>query len=377
MLDSIRSRVAEARGTRTTKTIAIFDLAGSTPMKLLGGHTLGTRAALLHNLICREIAGRRGGMVVKELGDGVIVAFDDPVSACLAAVEIKAAAHETDEVMTKGGLTIGAVEEMEIAGIKDFLGMTVDRCARIQSMAAPGQILLDSALHDAASSFLRDLPNISVGPGQDLNLKGIGPTLVYELSTKDLGFVGHYASPLMIHEDGRLTIDEKVAFMQNAESEVIELGIGLRTFTGYFTSRRRTEFKDHVLNLLQRGVDFKCMLLNPASSIARIYAKNRAEKTLCKDISFSIRELKRQQQEFDSLKPKGSFEIVLYAHLPSFHAVCVDPQTDAGRITVSNYLHGVFRAEAPVLQFSKVSNKEMFSKYWLSMESLLRDSKQL
>lgn len=60
-------------------------------MKLSRGHTYGTRLSLLHNLICREIAAEHTGTVVKELGDGLFVEFKDPVSACLAAIDIKAA----------------------------------------------------------------------------------------------------------------------------------------------------------------------------------------------------------------------------------------------------------------------------------------------
>jgi hypothetical protein len=46
-------------------------------------------------------------------------------------------------------------------------------------------------------------------------------------------------------------------------------------------------------------------------------------------------------------------ELFGYSHIPCFHAVCVDPRTELGRMTVSNYLHGIKRAEAPVFQFSK------------------------
>lgn len=377
LLKSLQLRVQKTKGKRITKTIAIFDLAGSTPMKLKEGHTLGTRAALLHNLICREIATRRSGVVIKELGDGILIEFHDPVSACLAAVEIKTATCKTEEILTKAGLTIGTVEEIEVAKIRDLLGSTIDRCARIQAIAVPGQILMDVALHDAVSSFLKDYPNICISPPKTVNLRGIGPTVVYELSTEETGFVSSQRIPFTIHEKGRLLINEKVAFMQNAKYEIIELGTGLTTFTGYFTNRRPAEFKDHVVKLLRQGVTFKCMLLDPDCNITKEYAKDLKEKTLIEDIRCSIREIKKQQNEFESLNLKGSFEIYVYRKFPYFHAVCIDPETEEGQITVSHYMHGMRRAETPVFQFCRALNKEIFARYWLSVKNLLAQSRRL
>lgn len=374
LLQSLQLRVKKTKGKRATKIIAIFDLTGSTPLKLKEGHTLGTRTVLLHNLICREIATEHNGVVVKELGDGILIEFLDPVSACLAAVDIKTTISKTEKISTKGGLTIGVVEEIEVGDTRDLLGTTVDRCARIQATAVPGQILMDAALHDAVSSFLKDYPNICVGPPKNVNLRGIGQTVLYELSTKETGFVGWQKIPFIIH-NGRLRISEKVAFMKNAKYEIIELGIGLTTFTGYFTNRRPTEFKNHVVELLDQGVTFKCILLDPNCNIAKQYAKDRKERILIKDIRCSIQELKKQQNELKNLK--GSFEIYVYRHFPYFHAVCIDPKTETGKITVSHYMHQMRRAETPVFQFCNALNKEIFAKYWSSIEELLDQSIRL
>ena len=377
LLKDARSKVEMSKGKRVTKTIGMFDLSESTPLKLRIGHTLGTRAALLHNIVCRKIVEKFGGTVVKELGDGILVKFEDPVIACLAAIDIKTVTQKIENCFTKAGLTLGAVEEITIGGIVDLLGTTVDRCARLQALAVPGQILVDTALHDTVASFLKDYPNICFSQPKTLRLKGIGETNIYELSTRECGFVGWQRMPFSLHEEGRLLIKEKVVFMKDAKSEIIELGTGLTTFTGYFTNRRPAEFKDHVAKLLKQGVTFKCVLLDPDCNIAKEYAKDLKERGLIEDICCSIRELRKQQNEFESLNLKGSFEIYVYRHVPYFHAVCIDPETEAGRIAVSHYIHGLRRAEAPVFQFCKALNKEMFAKYWLSIKELLNESKQV
>ena len=346
-------------------------------MKLSEGHTYGTRVSLFHNLICQKIAAKHTGTVVKELGDGLIVEFQDPVSACLAAIDIKAAFSKIKGVLTKGGLTIGVVEEIEIGGVRDLLGATVDRCARVQAIAMPGQILIDSALHDVVSSFLKDHENVCLSAPKTVNLKGLGSAVVYELSTKEAPFVASQRFPFTVSEEGRLLISEKVAFMQNARHEIIELGIGLTTFSGYFLSRRPAEFKDYVVKLLKQGVTFRCMFLDPNCSIAKEYAKDREEKTLLDDIHLSIGELRGQQEEFRSLNLKGSFELYAYRRFPYFHAVCVDPETEEGKITVSHYMHRISRAETPVFQFCKGLNKKIFAVYWSSIKKLLAESKQL
>lgn len=374
---SLQQRVREKKGKRVTKTIGFFDLTGSTPMKLSRGHTFGTRAALFHNLICREITAKHGGSVVKEFGDGLLVEFDDPLSGCLASLDIKTAVYKTGGILTKAGLTIGTLEEIEISGIRDLLGATVDRCARIQNAAIPGQILMDATLHDVVLSFLKDHPNICVSPPKTMNLRGIGAVVTYELSTKVDGFVSYQRIPFTVSEKGRLLISEKVAFMQDAKCEIIELGIGLTTFAGYFTDRRPAEFKDHIVKLLKQGVTFKCMLLNPDCSVAKEYAVDRKEKTLLEEIRTSIRDLKEQQNEFKRLNLKGSFEIYIYRHFPYFHAVCVDPEMAEGLMTLSHYIYGTRRAEAPVFQFCKALNKEIFAKYWFSIRELLRQSERL
>jgi len=338
---------------------------------------VGTNAALLHNLICREIVDRHNGSVIKELGDGVLVSFGDSLDACLAAVDIKRAIYGQSSFLTKGSLTIGEVEELEISGVRDILGAPVDRCARILSTAFAGQILIDSPLHAGVSSHLKDYLDVCVGPPEGLNLKDIGSITTYELSTKEIGLVGGRKIPFTIHEKGRLPIDQKVAFMQNAKREVIELGVGLTTFAEYFVSRGGYEFKDHVTRLLKRGVNFKCMLLDPNHKVARECRIDLAEPSLVNDIRSSIKGLKKQQGYFKSLKLDGIFEIYAYRRMPYFHAVCVDPETDDGRMTLSHYLHGVRRAETPVFQFCKAVNKDMFEKYWLSIKELLVGSKLL
>lgn len=95
------------------------------------------------------------------------------------------------------------------------------------------------------------------------------------------------------------------------------------------------------------------------------------------NIHQSIEALKEQQDEFISFNLKGSFEVYTYRHFPYFHAVCIDPETEEGKITISHYMHGMRRAETPVFQFCRGLNNEIFAKYWFSIKKLLAQSRQL
>lgn len=377
MIKVAKSSLTKMKGERLTSVVAIFDLPASTPLKLEGGHTVGTRAALMHNIICRTIVEKFGGTVVKELGDGLLCKFDEPVNACLAAINIKQAASQVQEISTKGGLVIGSVERINVGGVLDILGDTVDRCARIQAYALPGQILIDRALHDVVVSFLKDYPDIQISPPLRITVVGIGTIEVYELSTKKLGVKAYTKVPFRVYEEGRLSIQEKVAFMKSAQHEVIELGVGLTTWTGYFINRRSSEFKEHVIELLRQGVRFKCVALNPDCPIANFYAKDRSEPHLVEGIHSSLRTLQEMRNEFESAKLAGTFEVYVYDHFPYFYAHCIDADGPYGRMHVSHYMHKTTRAETPVMELSKSSNERVFEMYWKSISSILGDSSRL
>jgi hypothetical protein len=182
---------------------------------------------------------------------------------------------------------------------------------------------------------------------------------------------------LTVHVGGRRTIGDKVAFIQTAKCEVVELGIALRTFVSYFEQRASFEFKDPVLELLRHGVIFKCVAMDPDSDIAKKYAEDRGERELLDRIRASLKALKALSDEFNQLGLPGKFEVYVYPHVPYFHAVCVDGDEANGRMFISPYIYATKRAETPGFEFSKYEQTVMFEKYWASVKKLLTDARQL
>lgn len=186
----------------------------------------------------------------------------------------------------------------------------------------------------------------------------------------------------LFHYDGRRTIQEKTGFIANAQQEVIFLGVRLKQFCSYFLERKDAEFKEHILRLLQRGVRIKCYLANPDTNAVRFYFQDRSsaipkEKNGEALIPEIIRDLQRIRLELMDYNLDGSFQIFTYAHLPTTHFLCVDQDSLAGKMLVSNYTFGVARSKVPVIEVYKRRNKKLFELYQRSLHALVKDAKDV
>ncbi len=186
----------------------------------------------------------------------------------------------------------------------------------------------------------------------------------------------------LFHEDGRLPIGQKVDFFSEAQQEVIEFGVVLNTFAGYFFSRNEKEFKQHVERLLKKGVHFKCYLLDPDAAETSMYFNDRArhlpdEKKSIGKIKEAMEKLLRVQQQFREAGYKGNFEIYTYKNIPNNYFMTVDGDSQEGRMMVSHYIYGESRANCPVLEFSKSSNPFLYDRYWASLRKLAENARPI
>lgn len=191
------------------------------------------------------------------------------------------------------------------------------------------------------------------------------------------------ASPgLILHLDGRVTIQQKTDFISTAQKQVIEVGIRLKTFADYFISRKEAEYKKHIVALLKKGVNFKGYMLDPECELAGAYFSDRtqaqpSEKDALQETRKVVEKLKGIVQEFAQQRYTGSFEIFLYQHIPYNHFLVVDPKLDGGKMMVSHYIYGVRRAECPVWEFTRSGQEDLFGKYLISLEVFLKDSRPI
>lgn len=359
---------------RSTKTVAVFDLVGSTALKLQLGHDEAMKIIKKHNSLCGFFVRHFHGTVIKELGDGILAKFDDGENACICAINFREHLKKLS-IKTKVAVSTGKIEQIVYSNNEDIYGSPVDSCAKMEKFCYPNQILIDSATHDVVKSFLMGYDDMEISKGMAVVIPGDSTKkYLFEISDKNAGLKNSLNIPLHFNENGRLHIDEKVSFIENSKIEVIEMGIRLREFTSYFDSRNPDEFKKPVLNLLKIGVNLKCFAINSKWAFDNI-SFHGDEKQYYEGIPDTLSKLYSFKKEVQSLGYAGKVEIFTYEAYPLFHVQCTDGETDAGKMTVSNYLYDIKRSECPVFQFSRQSHPIMFDTYWKSIKNLISKSK--
>lgn len=128
-----------------TVAIGFVDLVGYTEQ------TRDMATGTLADLVTRFEAGAHdavtasGGEVVKLIGDAVMFVADTAEQSCAVALALDRAFAEV-AVTPRGGLALGPV----LARGGDFYGPVVNTAARLSALAAPGEVLVTSAVRDAA-----------------------------------------------------------------------------------------------------------------------------------------------------------------------------------------------------------------------------------
>src|SRR4051794_34177088 len=137
-----------------TVTFLFTDIEGSTRLlQELGERYVAARDA--HAAVMREAVGRHGGVEVSTAGDSFFVAFPDAVEAVAAAVEaqrgLEALGSATDvPIRVRMGLHTG---EGTLGG-DDYVGIDVNRAARISGAAHGGQVIVSGATREAVEGSL-------------------------------------------------------------------------------------------------------------------------------------------------------------------------------------------------------------------------------
>ncbi len=137
-------------------TFLMTDIEGST--RLWEDHPETMAAALrTHDAMVRHIVGDGGGVLVKWRGEGdsTFSVFTNAAQAVLTAVSLQEAMRVHDwktarPVSIRAALHTGEAELRE----RDYFGQTVNRCARLRSLAKGGQTLVSAATRELAREGL-------------------------------------------------------------------------------------------------------------------------------------------------------------------------------------------------------------------------------
>lgn len=146
--------------------MCFFDLSGYTRLTEERGDEAAAGLALSLSRLIQRTAHEHRGRVVKWLGDGVMVYFDDPADAVAAALEMAERAMGAGLPQAHVGVDAGPV----IIQDGDFFGSTVNVAARIAGYARAGEVLASARAIEAAGELPGDIRSVEIG---SVDLKGV------------------------------------------------------------------------------------------------------------------------------------------------------------------------------------------------------------
>jgi class 3 adenylate cyclase len=144
--------------------LAFMDVSGYTMLtEERGDHAAADVASSLAGIVQRAAASH-GGEVLKWLGDGVMLRFDDPSAGVHSSLSVVGATLPAGLPPAHVGMAVGAVVERD----GDVFGRTVNLAARISGVAGPGEVLVTAETVDAVTDG-----SLTFSPYGDVPLKGM------------------------------------------------------------------------------------------------------------------------------------------------------------------------------------------------------------
>lgn len=134
-------------------TVMFTDIVGSTAFTQEHGDKKQMELVQAHDRIVRQAIEDHRGRWVKHTGDGAMLAFERPLEALRAALQIQNEARVHNEIMPHLplGLRIGLSAGKPIKAGDDLFGSTVQLAARVCALADTGQVVIAAAVYEACS----------------------------------------------------------------------------------------------------------------------------------------------------------------------------------------------------------------------------------
>jgi len=158
-------------GRTGTATVAFTDLVASTRLRTDEGDAAADALRRHHDQALRAVVASHGGVIIKGLGDGLMVTFASSADAVSAAVDMQQAVarlnrrRRLDPVAIRVGLSAGDVTWED----DDCFGEPVVEAARLCAAAAGGEILCS----DVVRALARRRGGHEYRARGELDLKGL------------------------------------------------------------------------------------------------------------------------------------------------------------------------------------------------------------
>jgi class 3 adenylate cyclase len=169
-------------------TIMFTDIISSTRMYERLGDVVAYNIVRDHFDILAQAIQRRGGTIIKTIGDAVMASFitnEQALQGTLDALEdfqqYNQAQPDERRVFLKVSLHRGPALLVNLNGILDYFGSSINKAARIQAHTANNEIVFSAEVYqdEPFRRRLSQVPTQEVCP-ETVNLKGVeGPQVIY------------------------------------------------------------------------------------------------------------------------------------------------------------------------------------------------------
>jgi len=149
--------------------LAFVDLSGYTALTQASGDATAVQLAARLAELSEAAVARHGGRVVKLLGDGAMLHFEDGPGAVRGALELVRLISEAGLPGAHAGVHAGPVIERD----GDYFGATVNLAARVSAQATAGQVLTTATIAEWETS------DLSYEPVGSRRMKGVGTVDLY------------------------------------------------------------------------------------------------------------------------------------------------------------------------------------------------------
>jgi adenylate cyclase len=168
-----------ARLTADGSVVIVFsDIEGSTECNERMGDRAWVKLLDRHNQLVQKCVKSHGGHVVKNQGDGFMIAFADAEEAVRFSADVQRALTGDPARWDGIRIRIGVHRGTSVRRGDDLFGLDVAMAARVADQADGGEILISAPVRDV----IGELAGISVGTSRVAELKGLqGTHTLYEV----------------------------------------------------------------------------------------------------------------------------------------------------------------------------------------------------
>ncbi len=159
-----------ARMTADGDIVVMFsDIEGSTARNEEMGDRGWLKLLERHNRLITKQVEIHGGHVVKNQGDGFMIAFSDPAKAVRCGIRVQQALADKPDRWNNIRVRMGVHVGSSVRRGDDLFGLNVAMAARVAGQAEGGEILVSEPVRDA----LGEAYDISLGTPREVALKGM------------------------------------------------------------------------------------------------------------------------------------------------------------------------------------------------------------